>query len=100
MCGKTRVSSNNSKFELEHTSGCSILVCFIFSDRLTASEVLNQKWLAISQSPVEAEDQPITKRVRRRSRKNAEVKQVSDQSAPIELSCDFGPIGVHMNFLA
>ena len=64
-----------------------------FSDRLTASEVLSQKWLAISQSPVEAEDQPITKRVRRRSRKNAEVKQVSDQSAPLESSCDFGPIG-------
>jgi len=50
-------------------------------DRLTASEVLSRKWLAISQSPVEAEDQPITKRVRRRSRKNAEVKQLENNQS-------------------
>ena len=56
---------------------------YIWSDRLTAADVLNQKWLRRDSQTVQQEDQPIVRRMRRRTRKKLEsdIKQVRKKSS-------------------
>lgn len=52
-------------------------------DRLTAADVLNQKWLRRDSQPVQQEDQPIVRRMRRRTRKKLDndIKQLDNNQS-------------------